>query len=408
METQFVIAALADPAVKQQLVASLNLEAELERVLSDPSVSEPLLSQLTSQLSSDPRLRNELLGIISSPEVQQTLLEHIDLGALLRDLTISEQIKSQLDVSALLADPAVTSEILSSATLSLKQRLATDDASLDRTTLLVAAPLLLLLLAALYALVVFEVVLTCVSFVFYGVGFFDSKTFQWVWLFMPHWFRAVFGVLLAREVPSIHALLKVLVTHSSAVAEDSDERDESKAPPSLLPPELSAYASSVAPLVLPFGISYGACIVFDLIALTICFVWCHLVRDPYHVEVMLEQSALALFLALTVGFVLIDVAPLLLWPLLSWALPPKHAAAISRTASGAFNGARAKVGTLSAKVGGGGGGRGDWDGGGDGEAADGSQGQPTKPAKRESMMRSLLPKRPTPLETRPGAGQDRV
>ena len=91
-------------------------------------------------------------------------------------------------------------------------------------------------------------------------------------------------------------------------------------------------------------------LLLDLVALIVCFVWAHLTRDAAGQaaqgadSLVLEQAAFAFLLALTLLYWMLDLLPVLMWPLLRWALPPAYSGAVSRALSGALGRARAKVG----------------------------------------------------------------
>ena len=336
MERSIILAALADPAVKAQLMSTL--EPELARFVSDPATTQPLVDQVASQIGSNPRVRQELISLVSDPEVQQALLASIDIGMLLQDPVIADQIKSQLNLQALLADPSVTSEVVTTAQLSLKQRLAAnDDGSLDNATLVAAWPMISLTVAVLYAILLAELGLTAFAFTFYIVAFVDSTTFQWVWLFIPHIVRAVLGVFVACTAPTVHSVLHALVNQAPPPAPGEPLTGP---PPPLLPPELS---SSLLPLLPPLGVAWLACLLLDMVALIVCLVWCHLTRDLTQVDLIFEQAAFVVLLLVTLGYWLINVAPLFLWPLLRWALPPAYSRAITQAVGGAISFVRAKI-----------------------------------------------------------------
>jgi len=55
-----------------------------------------------------------------------------------------------------------------------------------------------------------------------------------------------------------------------------------------------------------------------------------------------EQAALALIAILTFSFALIDATPILVWPLIRWALPPRATSALRLTISNALTASRAR------------------------------------------------------------------
>ena len=327
---QSLLALLSDPEIQRQLTASIDV---------------------STLMRDDPRVRDCLMTMLADPTVTQQLISRLDVSSLLTHPAVARQLSERLDIGAILSDPAVSDHLIHQldpvkvVVPAVRQRLESDAAALDGATILVTNGIFASVLVLAYLLLVAEFGLMVLAFSLYVFAFLATATFQWVWLLLPHVLRSVVGVLIARRLPTVHALMRRasrLTSHggnsggANGVEPDGagSKRVASEEGTPTKPPGMPGFngmlapdaATSLLPLVPVLGGAWVGCIFFDAIALVVCLVWASVTRGGALSD---EQATFLVLLGLTISFIVIDVAPLLVWPLVRWALPPSYAAALS-------------------------------------------------------------------------------
>jgi hypothetical protein len=307
----------------------VDLRAELLRCIADPAVKDEILAKVD--------MRGELLRATGDPQVKRALV------AAFSDLPLGELVAKNMDTAKLVNDPELRATVLSQIKHSL-----TEDAQLDRATLLCAGPVYVVLFIGGYIYTVAACFLTSMGFGMYFLMFITTYSFQFHWFHIFHIPHAILAVMVARRLPTPYKILKTIATPPP-----SKESSGSAAPVTGAPDAMAVLMGLCKPalkLMLPFLIVSACCLVTDFIAMIIYIVlfW-KLKEDPIlGLELAFEQGTLTLFAILSICYSLVDLAPLLTWPLLRWLLPPSYHAAIVNSIKAVLRKPKAQQGLAAA------------------------------------------------------------
>ena len=344
-----VISALEDADVRHALQSSIDVRA----LLADPAVQTTLASSI------------DISSVLCEPAVQRELLRALDVSSMLSDPSIQQTLLSNLDLPGLLNDPSVTTKLLSGLDVRARvvEVLARDGAVREGShAALVSTLAAASIVIGSYTWVLSICTLTALTFGLYLTAFITTAVFQLVWLHIVHVPRAILSILAMRRVPRLHQLYDQAIAIAAGASLPSSTLPSfpvpsggpsPSTPPSSTPQTLGEDEATPAselkkslmgilssPLWVPFAACYACCLLTDAIALICVIVLCH-TASP------LEQAALAVLAALTIGLTLLDVAPALLWPLLRWALPASSLKVVDETVSAACASLRAKFNSSS-------------------------------------------------------------
>ena len=184
----------------------------IESALADPNVVQKIVSAIdVSSLVASDEVKEQLLRIVADPAFQQQLLSRLDVTALINP-AVSQQLLANLDISAVVTSPGVLQQLLAAVrpVEMIKHRIATDDGVHNHATLALTSGIYVVVLCSMYAILVWEWILTAAAVGLYLLSFVTSSTFQFVWFFLPfHVARAgIASCLVARRLPTFHTLVR--------------------------------------------------------------------------------------------------------------------------------------------------------------------------------------------------------
>ena len=299
---------LDDPAVKQELLSSIDVKA----ALAEPSVKQELIASL------------DIASALADPAIKQELVASLDLETMLQSPAVKRELIASIDLETVLSDPEVVRQLrqglLASApetARGLSQQLAEDATSRDAFHhALLSCGLGAGLLLGVYVLVVAACALTLLTFGAYLTCFVTTVVFQFAWVHIFQIPRALLAVFALRRLPKAGVLLEAAVVAASAPPPHTSAAvDPASAASALVVRKLTELVlPPLAPLLGPLGLCCALCAWMDFVGMSCVVVLC------WRASVA-EQLPLSALMGATIGFTLLDLVPLLTWPLLRWALP---------------------------------------------------------------------------------------
>ena len=363
-------ALLSDPATQAQLMAQLDIDSHVKRALSTVVASEgpfalnlqkPALAsvdvkQLLRDALADPGIQQQLLrsidipqlltSTLSDPRTQRQFLQHVDIGGLLRDTFAEPQTQRQLlqsvdlngFITSVLADPGLTEKLLGS----LDPYAFLQDVLLDQTRqpeqrTMVATALNFWVFSgialALYFSVVIEILLCLTGWtVCLTLGVHRAS---WLLVLPAHSARCAGLVAMwcSESFPSTHQLLEL--AFSARSSSHAATQEQATVPTTMIGQMLQQRLSVAMPRLSVIAALTVACAILDLLSLLILCLSSDLASSNNNegtTSVLVSAAAAeGVLLIFTCCFLSLDLFLPLLWPLLSWALPPRDPKAAAIT-----------------------------------------------------------------------------